>query len=82
MTILYGMCLNDWQIFISGHTHTKRGIVSEFLSNKEDAYTTLPKIVDGLFLLCSGHCLEYPSFDVFFNSDQTKPYTFLVVSLL
>jgi len=39
------------------------------------------KIVNGLFLLCSGHCLEITSMAVFFSSDQTKASTLLVVSL-
>jgi len=39
------------------------------------------KFVDGLFLLCSRHCLETPSIVVFFSNDQIKASTLLVVSL-
>jgi len=39
------------------------------------------KIVDKLFLFCSGPCLETPSFDVFFSSHRSKAPTLLVVSL-
>jgi len=39
------------------------------------------KIVNGLFLLSSRHCLESPNIVVFFSSDQTKSSTLLVVSL-
>jgi len=43
--------------------------VKKFLNKRGYSPLKALKIVDELFLFCSGHCLETPSIDVFFSSN-------------